>query len=329
VTQELRETSQENDDVERRFDDELWKEIIGKFFHPMLRSALPKLAKDADVSKPVVFLETELRRLARFTRRYSQSPPDSRKFVDILAVVPLLSGADKWVLLHVEIQGRGGREDFPLRMHRYRCLLEGRYNRSVVGMAIIVQQIPADQGQGEYHWEEYDCEVIYRYPVVKIYEGDDRALRESDNPFDLAHYAGMQAWKERGNDARKLDYMKILLAELDRRQWSHEEKMTLLWFIEGIMHIQDRNLSEEWEEELEGRKEEGDVYVSLLERKGMEKGMEKGRMEGLEKGLEKGKIEVARAMLADGEPEAKILRYARITPEQLRKIREGASSFDC
>ena len=248
-------------------------------------------------------------------------------------MVPLLSGADKWVLLHVEIQGRGGREDFPLRMHRYRCLLEGRYNRSVVGMAIIVQQIPADQGQGEYHWEEYDCEVIYRYPVVKIYEGDEQALRESDNPFDLAHYAGMQAWKERGNDARKLDYMKILLAELDRRQWSHEEKMTLLWFIEGIMHIEDRSLSEEWEEELEGRKEEGDVYVSLLERKGMEKGMEKGRMEGLEKGLEKGmekgKIEVARAMLADGEPEAKILRYARITPEQLREIREGASSFDC
>jgi len=93
VTQELRETSQENNDVERRFDDELWKEIIGKFFHPMLRSALPKLAKDADVSKPVTFLETELRRLARFTRRYSQSPPDSRKFVDILAVVPLLSGS--------------------------------------------------------------------------------------------------------------------------------------------------------------------------------------------------------------------------------------------
>ncbi len=142
-----------------------------------------------------------------------------------------------WVLLHVEIPGRGGRGDFSLRMHRYRCLLEGRYHRSVVGMAIIVQQIPAEQGQGEYHWEKYDCEVIYRYPVVKIYEGDDRALRESDNLFDLAHYAGMQAWKERGNDARKLDYMKILLAELNRRQWSHEEKMTLLWFIEGIMHM--------------------------------------------------------------------------------------------
>ena len=32
---------------------------------------------------------------------------------------------------------------------------------------------------------------------------------KSDNPFDLAHYAGMQAWKQRGSDTRKLDYMKL------------------------------------------------------------------------------------------------------------------------
>jgi len=62
---------------------------------------------------------------------------------------------------------------------------------------------------------------------------------KSDNPFDLAHYAGMQAWKQRGSDTRKLDYMKLLLAELDRRGWSHEAKMALLWFIEGVMHIED------------------------------------------------------------------------------------------
>ena len=68
---------------------------------------------------------------------------------------------------------------------------------------------------------------------------------KSDNPFDLAHYAGMQAWKQRGSDTRKLDYMKLLLAELDKRGWSHEAKMALLWFIEGIMHIADEDV---WED---------------------------------------------------------------------------------
>ena len=77
------------------------------------------------------------------------------------------------------------------------------------------------------------------YPVFRIYEGDEDALRKSDNPFNLAHYAGMQAWKQRSDDVRKLDYMKVLLAELNKRGWSHEEKMTLLWFIEGVMHIEN------------------------------------------------------------------------------------------
>jgi hypothetical protein len=49
--------------------------------------------------------------------------------------------------------------------------------------------------------------------VFKIYEGDENALQNSDNPFDLAHYVGMQAWKQRGSDIRKLNYMKLLLAE--------------------------------------------------------------------------------------------------------------------
>ena len=300
-----KQATQPANENERRSEDELWKEFLSVSFYNMLRSVLPDLANVADTTKPVRFLETELRRLARFTRRYSANPPDSRKFVDILAEVPLTSGENAWILLHVEIQGRGGKENFPLRMHRYRCLLEGRFNRPVAGLAILVQPIPADQTEGVYRWEGYGSEVTYRYPVFRIYEGDEDALRKSDNPFDLAHYAGMQAWKQRSDDVRKLDYMKILLAELNKRGWSHEEKMALLWFIEGVMHIEDEHIWDQWEEELENRKEAGDMYVSLMERKG----------------IQKEKMAMARKMLAAGEPDDKILSYAEITSEQLEKIR--------
>ena len=72
------------------------------------------------------------------------------------------------------------------------------------------------------------------------------------------------------------------------------------------------------------------MYVSLMERKGIEKGMEKGIEKGMEKGIEKGmalkQIAMARKMLAAGEPDDKILAYAEITPEQLEKIREENSS---
>ena len=108
------------DDSEKRSDDTLWKEILSGFFHDALRSVLPEMAEAVDPLRPIRFLDAELRRLARFTRRYSETPPDGRRFVDILADVPLKKGDNAWILLHAEVQGRGGKEDFPLRMHRYR-----------------------------------------------------------------------------------------------------------------------------------------------------------------------------------------------------------------
>ncbi len=171
-------------------------------------------------------------------------------------------------------------------MHRYRCLLETRYSRPVAALAILVQPIGEEQSSGVYRWEKYGTRVIYEYPVLKVCEGDEEALRRSDNPFDLARYAGMMAWRRRGDDASKLHYMKLLLRELDRRGWSHAKKAELLWFIEGVMFLEDEGVCREWEEELEKRRKEGsDMYVSLMERKGIEKGIEKGLAQGIEKGL--------------------------------------------
>ena len=55
-------------DIERRHDDLLWKDLLARFFVPMLQSLLPDLARDIDEKRDVVFLDKELRRLARFTR---------------------------------------------------------------------------------------------------------------------------------------------------------------------------------------------------------------------------------------------------------------------
>ena len=60
------------------------------------------------------------------------------------------------------------------------------------------------------------------------------------------------------------------------------------------------------------------MYVSLMERKGIEK--------GIEKGMALKQIAMARKMLAAGEPDDKILAYAQISPEQLEKIHEENSS---
>ena len=99
--------------AEPRRDDLLWKDLLARFFVPMLQSLLPDLARDIDGEREVVFLDKELRRLARFTRQPEGGEPDANRFVDLLADVPLRSGENAWILLHAEVQGRGSNEDFP------------------------------------------------------------------------------------------------------------------------------------------------------------------------------------------------------------------------
>ena len=129
--------------------------------------------------------------------------------------------------------------------------------------------------------------MSYEFPVFRIYEGDEEALKASDNPFDLAHLAGLRAWKSRGSEARKLDYLKEMLGLLEERGWSHADKAQLLVFMEGVIHLTEDVSSreyEEWESALEEAKEAGRMYVSIMERKGIEK----GRIEGIQLGEARG-----------------------------------------
>ena len=284
----------EKDGGEPRHDDLLWKDLLARFFVPMLRSVLPDLAHDIDDKRDVVFLDKELRRLARFTRRPEGGEPDGNRFVDLLADVPLRSGENAWILLHAEVQGRGGNEDFPLRMHRYRGLLEGRYRRPVIALALLIEPLSKPQSSGVYHWEGYGTRVSYEFPVFRIYEGDEEALKTSENPFDWAHLAELRAWKSRGSEARKLDYLKEMLELLDERGWPHADKAQLLVFMEGVIHLTEDESSreyEEWESALEQAKEAGRMYVSIMERKGIEKGRTEGIQLGEARGIQRGRTE--------------------------------------
>ena len=322
-------TTGEKDGGEPRRDDLLWKDLLARFFVPMLRSVLPDLARDIDDKRDVVFLDKELRRLARFTRRPEGGEPDENRFVDLLADVPLRSGENAWILLHVEVQGRGGNEDFPLRMHRYRGLLEGRYRRPVIALALLIEPLSKSQSSGAYHWEGYGTRVSYEFPVFRIYEGDEEALKASENPFDWAHLAGLRAWKSRGSEARKLDYLKEMLGLLDKRGWSHADKTQLLVFMEGVIHLTEDESSreyEEWESTLEQAKEAGHMYVSIMERKGIEKGIQLGRTEGIQlgktEGIQLGRTETARNLIRMGLDLTKIAEATGLPLEEIQALKK-------
>ena len=226
-------------------------------------------------------------------------------------------------------------------MHRYRGLLEGRYRRPVIALALLIEPLSKPQSSGVYHWEGYGTRVSYEFPVFRIYEGDEEALKKSENPFDWAHLAGLRAWKSRGSEARKLDYLKEMLELLDERGWPHADKAQLLVFMEGVIHLTEDESSreyEEWESALEQAKEAGRMYVSIMERKGIEKGrtegIQLGRTEGIQlgeargiqrgrtEGIQLGRTETARNLLRMGLDLTQIAEATGLPLEEIQALKK-------
>ena len=163
--------------------------------------------------------------------------------------------------------------------------------------------------------------MSYEFPVFRIYEGDKEALKASENPFDWAHLAGLRAWKSRGSEARKLDYLKEMLELLDERGWPHADKAQLLVFMEGVIHLTEDGSSreyEEWENTLEQAKEAGRMYVSIMERKGIEKGFQLGEA----RGIQLGRTETARNLLRMGLDSAKIAEATGLPLEEIQALKK-------
>ena len=212
-------------------------------------------------------------------------------------------------------------------MHRYRGLLEGRYRRPVIALALLIEPLSKVQSSGVYRWEGYGTKVSYEFPVFRIYEGDEEALKASENPFDWAHLAGLRAWKSRGSEARKLDYLKEMLELLDERGWPHADKAQLLVFMEGVIHLTEDESSQEyeqWESVLEQAKEAGRMYVSIMERKGIKKGIQLGRTEGIQLGEIRGRTETARKLLQMGLEPARVAEAASLTLEEVYTLQSQA-----
>ncbi|MDR1651363.1 MAG: hypothetical protein LBR87_06225 [Synergistaceae bacterium] len=92
-----------------------------------------------------------------------------------------------------------------------------------------------------------------------------------------------------------------------------EDKRSLLLFAQRIISLKDENLKSEYVGYLEQLDREGKiVYVSIAE--------EYYTKKGIEKGIEEGRLEVARNLLARGVSLDIIAESAGLSPEKIREL---------
>ena len=97
----------------------------------LLRFVFPDADRDLDLERGIQFLDKELEEM------YPEPEKKMRtRLVDKLAKVYMKDGAERWLLLHVEVQGSRDPK-FALRMYTYYYRIMARHNHPVTAIAIF------------------------------------------------------------------------------------------------------------------------------------------------------------------------------------------------
>ncbi len=246
----------------------------------LLKRMMPELYEDVDFTQSVTFLDKEL----RDTLQVMGEDHNAARFVDTLVQVPLKSGKDQWVLLHIEVQGSGG-ENISLRMVLYCCLIFAHYRRMPVALAILTDKRPSSETPGRFEFSEYGTELLYKYNVFEVYGQNDEELLTSENPFDSFIYAAKKYGDYMSQDKQrvKLEYLLKITRSLQALGLNTKERAGILVLVSRLINLEDTELRKQYIEELKGENEMAEL--NWLE----EYFKEEGRNEGIAIGEARGR----------------------------------------
>jgi hypothetical protein len=261
--------------------DSPWKDMIELYFEQFLQFFFPEAHAGIDWRKGYQFLDKELRKLVRESEV-------GRRLVDKLVKVWRNDGQEIWVLVHIEIQNQM-EPHFAKRMFVYHYRIFDRYDRQVVSLAILTDENTTWR-PAHFGYDLWQCRLDLDFPIVKLldYRENWQALETNLNVFAIVAMAHLKALETRHDEEKQFEAKYYLIRRLYERGHAKEQIQELFRFIDWLMQLPPE-LEEKLTIEISRLKEEKKLkYISSIERKGIEQGIEKGIEQGIEKGIEQG-----------------------------------------
>ena len=134
--------------------DELWKDVIEELFPQFLSFFAPDLAQEVDWERGYEFLDKELHQIA-------PESEERTRYVDRLIKVFLKEGGERWVLVHVEVQGYLDRK-LGRRMFTIFYRLLDKYEKDIVSLAVF-SDAHKRYKPDRFTWGFYGCSLEYKY----------------------------------------------------------------------------------------------------------------------------------------------------------------------
>ncbi len=254
--------------------DSPWKEIVEQFFPEFITFFFPHIYADIDWSRGYEFLDKELQKIIRDSQT-------GRKHVDKLVKVWLKNGDEAWIGIHIEVQGQYELL-FPQRMFQYHTLLYNHYKHIITSLAILSDDRP-NWRPDSFGYERWGCKIQLDFPTVKLLDYKEKwaELEQDDNPFAVVVMAHLQAQATTPTSVQRRDAKFRLARRLYERGYTRRQILELFRFIDWIMTLSPE-LEVDFQTAITEYEEEHKMqYVTAIERKGIEQGIEQSTREAI------------------------------------------------
>jgi hypothetical protein len=252
--------------------DELWKDVVENLFPYFIKLIAPDFYINVDWSKPIVFLDDELRQI-------SPDSEETKRYVDRLVQVSLLDGGEKWVLIHVEVQGYRDTE-FSERMFIYFYRIYDKFKRDILSIAVFADPFKGYKPD-RFTYQFYTTKLEFQYRTYKVIEQDDDELKKSDNPFALVILAAKKSLESRRDEEKRFRFKRELVRLMLEKGYSREEILAVFKFLDGVLALTDIEKEGIIYNEFRGKEVEKVAYITNFERLAIEKGMKEGKQIGM------------------------------------------------
>jgi hypothetical protein len=255
-----------------------WKNILEDFFEPFMEFFFPKVHAVIDWNRGYEFKEQELQKLLK-------EAVTKQRRVDKLVEVWRKDGESALLYIHIEIQSQE-ETTFSERMFIYHYRLYDRYGPKVLSLAILGDN-NQDWRPWTYIYEELGCGILFYFPIVKLLDYENELeLEDSSNPFTFVVMAHLKALETHSHPKRRYFWKKILYKALcEEAKYSEEEIRKLYHFLDWVFGLPEE-LAKEFDDFVEEYEEDKKVeYVTHIERRGIQKGLEIGILQHSQEAL--------------------------------------------
>ncbi len=249
--------------------DSPWKEALQAYLPSFLGFFFADIHTDVDWTRGYESLDKEFQQIVRRAKV-------GKCLADKLFKIWLKDGGERWLLIHIEIQGDYEKE-FPERMFDYHVAARQLYNQQVVSLAVLCDD-NANWRPTTFEYENWSCRLHLTFRIAKLldFAADLSALERSDNPFGAVVLAHLQAQATRGDPANRGRQKLDLVKGLYRRSWTADDVRRLFRLIDWMMALPDEFENRFWAEHEAYEEETKMEYVTSVERIGYRRGLVDG-----------------------------------------------------